>query len=178
MTSGRGVVWFAVVMVAVLCTVGCPKKSRGPGEEEGIGPGMEEEAVGGAGRGTLAHEQAGIPPERREAGPLKDIHFAFDSFELTDTARRILQENAEWLNDHRGARVELEGHCDERGTVEYNLALGAKRAAAAKAYLVSLGVAPERITTISYGEELPLCTEKTEACWERNRRAHFVVMGK
>ena len=97
---------------------------------------------------------------------------------MTEVARKVLQENGTWLIENGGMRVELEGHCDERGTVEYNLALGAKRASAAKTYLASLGVDGERITTISYGEELPLCTDKTEECWQKNRRAHFVVMGE
>jgi len=74
--------------------------------------------------------------------------------------------------------VEIEGHCDERGTVEYNLALGAKRAGAAKEYLVALGVAADRLSTISYGEELPLCTDHGEDCWQRNRRAHLVVVSE
>lgn len=177
--SGRVGMWLVAVVVVALVGAGCPKKSLGPGEE-GATAGMDEESMGAAGmgaagRGSLGRAQAGLAPEGSMTGPLKDISFDFDSYELTEAARRILQENAEWLSEHREPRVELEGHCDERGTVEYNLALGAKRAAAAKTYLVSLGVAAGRVTTISYGEELPLCTEKTESCWQRNRRAHFVV---
>jgi peptidoglycan-associated lipoprotein len=109
---------------------------------------------------------------------LDDIHFDYDSFDLTDEARPILQRNADWLSSNRGAQVEIEGHCDDRGTVEYNLALGSKRAAAAKAYLVSLGISPDRLTTISYGEELPLCHDATESCWASNRRARFVVANR
>jgi peptidoglycan-associated lipoprotein len=86
-----------------------------------------------------------------------------------------LKGNAEWLKRNPAVRVAIEGHCDERGTNEYNLALGANRAQAAKDYLVTLGVAAERLSTISYGEEVPVCTEKTEDCWQRNRRDRFVV---
>src|SRR5690606_22113504 len=99
-------------------------------------------------RGTLG---------RGEQGPLSDVYFSYDSYELSDNAREILRANADWLLENRQARVEIEGHCDSRGTVEYNLALGAKRANAARDYLTALGVSPDRITTISYGKELPVC---------------------
>jgi peptidoglycan-associated lipoprotein len=113
-----------------------------------------------------------------EGGPLQDIHFGYDSFELSSESRETLRSNANWLQGNAQARIEVEGHCDERGTVEYNLALGAKRAKAARDYLVSLGVSPERLSTISYGEELPLCRESTESCWQENRRAHFLVLNR
>ena len=167
----------AVAALVAFVGLGCPKKAPGPGEGEAA-TSLEEQVVEGPARSTLADEQEGVPVERRPSGPLKDIHFDFDSFALTEMARKTLQGNGTWLVENGGMRVELEGHCDERGTVEYNLALGAKRASAAKTYLVSLGVDGERITTISCGEELPLCTDKTEECWQKNRRAHFVVMGE
>ena len=107
-------------------------------------------------------------------GPMKSIYFAFDSFSLTADARRVLTANSAWLKANPGSNVEIEGHCDERGTTEYNLALGAKRARAAMDYMVSLGVNPARIRTTSYGEELPSCREATEACYLDNRRARFV----
>lgn len=107
-------------------------------------------------------------------GPMKSIYFAFDSFSLTADARQVLGANAAWLKANPGSTVEIEGHCDERGTTEYNLALGAKRARSAMDYLVSLGVNPARIKTTSYGEELPSCRESTEACYLDNRRARFV----
>ncbi|HYA28430.1 MAG TPA: OmpA family protein, partial [Acidobacteriota bacterium] len=83
--------------------------------------------------------------------------------------------NADWLKGNPAARVEIEGHCDERGTNEYNLALGAKRAQAARDYLANLGVNSNRLSTISYGEEIPVCKESNEACWKQNRRARFVI---
>jgi len=108
------------------------------------------------------------------SGPLKEIHFDFDSYDLSSSARSALQANATWLKANPTANVEIEGHCDERGTTEYNLALGAKRARAAMEYLISLGVSPARIKTTSYGEELPSCKDSTEGCYQQNRRDRFV----
>src|SRR5207247_4824850 len=110
-----------------------------------------------------------------EQGPLKDVHFAFDSYELDEQARTTLRDADNWLKEHSRSKVEIEGHCDERGTVEYYLALGAKRARAAKDYLVALGIPLNRLSTVSYGEEIPVCTEHAESCWEKNRRDRFVV---
>jgi peptidoglycan-associated lipoprotein len=95
---------------------------------------------------------------------------------LEGEARETLKANADWLKKNPAARVEIEGHCDERGTNEYNLALGAKRAQAAKDYLVTLGIATERLSTISYGEEIPVCREQNESCWQQNRRDRFVII--
>jgi len=105
----------------------------------------------------------------------KDIYFDFDKYDLKPEARTTLKELANFLLEHPEYRVRVEGNCDERGTEEYNLALGEKRANAAKDYLVSLGVSPDRIDTISYGEDRPVCTEHNESCWWRNRRDHFVL---
>lgn len=109
------------------------------------------------------------------AGPLKDIFFDFDQYALRGDARDALKFHAGWLKTNSSAQVEIEGHCDERGTGEYNLALGAKRAQSAKDYLVALGVRAARISTISYGKELQVCHEPTEACWQRNRHDRFVL---
>jgi peptidoglycan-associated lipoprotein len=170
--ASRVLVVAALVFLVVL--PGCPGRKKGPGAAGGEGAGLEERGVDTA--GSLERYKAG-EKLAGDSGPLKDVHFAFDSYELDDEARAVLRENANWLLDHPREKVEIEGHCDERGTVEYNLALGAKRARAVKDYLVSLGVAADRMTTISYGEELPLCTEHNEECWARNRRAHFVLLG-
>jgi peptidoglycan-associated lipoprotein len=113
--------------------------------------------------------------ESGEGGPLEDVHFEYDSANLTDQARSVLEKHALWLQNHRGAKVLVEGHCDERGTVEYNLALGEKRARAARDYLASLGVASDRLRTTSYGKERPLDTGTSEAVFAANRRAHFAV---
>ncbi len=111
-------------------------------------------------------------------GMFKDIHFDFDRYDIEDTYKPDLKAIAAWMTKNSDAKISIEGHCDERGTNEYNLALGDRRAKATKDYLVSLGVRSSRIETLSYGEEKPLCTEHTEECWAKNRRAHFVVLSK
>ena len=110
-----------------------------------------------------------------EGGPLADIHFEFDSSTLSDEARGTLDKHALWLQGQRGAHVTIEGHCDERGTVEYNLALGEQRARATRDYLVSLGVAQDRLRIVSFGKERPLASGSDESAWSQNRRAHFVM---
>jgi peptidoglycan-associated lipoprotein len=109
------------------------------------------------------------------SSPLKDIYFEFDRYDLRADARETLDANAKWLREHPLVRVEIEGHCDERGTSEYNLGLAAKRAQAARDYLVSVGIVGHRLSTVSYGEEIPVCTEHTESCWQKNRRDRFVI---
>jgi peptidoglycan-associated lipoprotein len=110
--------------------------------------------------------------------PLDDIHFEFDSAVLLEAARRTLDHHAEWLRRYPTVTLLIEGHCDERGTVEYNLALGERRAAAAFDYLVSLGIPASRLKTISYGKEFPLDPGHDEAAWARNRRDHFQITAK
>jgi peptidoglycan-associated lipoprotein len=119
-------------------------------------------------------------------GSLKDfevnvgdrVSFTFDSANLDDTAHSTLQKQAAWLNRYPRVSVVIQGYCDERGTREYNLALGARRAASAKDYLVSLGVDGHRLDTISYGKERPVCSESNEACWAQNRRAVSALTGE
>jgi peptidoglycan-associated lipoprotein len=110
--------------------------------------------------------------------PLQDVYFDLDKFELRDDAKGPLQKNADWLKKWGSTAVSVEGHCDSRGSAEYNLALGTRRANAVKEYLVSLGVAPGRMTVISKGKEQPVCTEENESCWQQNRRGHFVLTAK
>jgi peptidoglycan-associated lipoprotein len=110
-----------------------------------------------------------------EGSPLADVHFPYDSSALTEAARSALERHALWLQSRRDVRVTIEGHCDKRGTTEYNLALGEQRARAVWDYLVSLGVAPERLRTVSYGKERPLDPADTEEAYAKNRRAHFSV---
>jgi peptidoglycan-associated lipoprotein len=116
--------------------------------------------------------------ELESRGLLADIHFDYDSADLRDADRQVLTQNADFLKSHDYVKVTVEGHCDERGTVEYNLALGERRARNAHDYLVSLGVPADRLKTVSYGKEIPLCQESSESCWARNRRAHFAITGK
>lgn len=110
-----------------------------------------------------------------EGSPLEDIHFVYDSASLDETARGILEKHAVWLQTHRDVRVTIEGHCDQRGTTDYNLALGEQRARAAWDYLVGLGVAADRLRTVSYGKERPLDPADTDEAYARNRRDHFAV---
>lgn len=110
--------------------------------------------------------------------PLSDALFDYDQSALRDDARAVLTRNAEYLKRWSSVRFTVEGHCDSRGTAEYNLALGGRRAAAVKDYLVSLGVAGDRITTISKGKEESVCSEQTEACWQQNRRGHHIITAK
>lgn len=116
-------------------------------------------------------------PVAGEGGPLRDVHFAFDSYALDATAKDIMKANAEWLKANPSAKVQAEGHCDERGTNEYNMVLGGNRAHAGASYLASLGIDASRISTVSYGEELPLDPAHNEAAWAKNRRDHFNVSG-
>ena len=124
---------------------------------------------------SLESLQRGESTATPAESPLKEIYFDFDRYDLRADARAVLNANADWLRANPSARVQIEGHCDERGTTEYNLALGAKRAQSAKDYLVSLGILAGRLSTISYGEELSACTESTEVCWQKNRRDRFVI---
>jgi peptidoglycan-associated lipoprotein len=116
--------------------------------------------------------------EIERMGLLDEIHFDFDKSDVRPGDAQILEKNAGVLKKFDYLKITIEGHCDERGTVDYNLALGERRAKAAYDYLVSLGVPIERMKTVSYGKEVPLCQESTEDCWARNRRAHFTVTAK
>jgi peptidoglycan-associated lipoprotein len=116
--------------------------------------------------------------EINRRGYLKDAFFDYDKAELRDDARTALSEDAQWLKSHPSVQFLVEGHCDERGTSEYNLALGDRRANAAREYLASLGVDASRVRTVSYGKERPFCTASTEECWQQNRRAHFLITAK
>lgn len=110
--------------------------------------------------------------------PLGDVYFDLDESSIRDDGRGPLQTNAEWLKRWSSTRVMVEGHADERGSAEYNLALGDRRANAVKGYLVNLGIPENRITVTSKGKESPFCTESNESCWQQNRRGHFIITAK
>jgi peptidoglycan-associated lipoprotein len=110
--------------------------------------------------------------------PLGDVFFDYEQNTLRDDATRILQKDAQWLSKWPQTIIRVDGHCDERGTAEYNLALGDRRAVTVREYLSSLGIRPERIQTRSLGKEAPFCERSGEACWSQNRRGHFVITGK
>ena len=167
--GGRALLLCAACVVILL--TGCAKKKpESPYEGQGMGEGTlgSGSSLDQYKRGTLGTEE----------GPLRDVHFDYDSYELRGDARDVLRTNADWLRQNPSNKVEVEGHCDSRGTVEYNLALGAKRAKSVRDYLTSLGIEADRMTTISYGKELSLCSEEVETCWAQNRRAHFVVLNQ
>jgi len=182
------VFWYALIVFAAVSLAGCPKSNPNPagdgtaaGEKgktppnQGLSRDQSKSSDLGTGKGSLESAGKGDSTATPAGSPLQEVYFAFDSFDLTNDARATLKKNADWLKSNGSARVEIEGHCDDRGTNEYNLALGAKRAQAAKDYLVSLGIPAERLSTISYGEELPVCREQNEDCWQKNRRDRFVV---
>lgn len=140
-------------------------------DDEGKAAADEEAAQEAAQR---AIEEDAIRKEL-EAFTGEDIYFDFDQSSLTSEAQAILQKKAVWLRNNAEASVVIEGHCDERGTTEYNLALGDRRANSAKSFLVDMGIAPSRLKTISYGEEMPVDRGSNESAWAKNRRAHFSV---
>jgi peptidoglycan-associated lipoprotein len=110
--------------------------------------------------------------------PLGDVFFDLDASTIKEESKAALSTNANWLKRWTSTRISIEGHCDERGTAEYNLGLGERRANAVKAYLVELGVPADRLVVVSKGKESPFCTDKNEACWQQNRRGHFVITAK
>ena len=107
-----------------------------------------------------------------------NVYFDFDKATLRSTAEEALAKNARWLSEHPEFLVRIEGHCDERGTSEYNLALGDRRANSAQEYMIFNGVGADRLSGITYGEDRPVCTESNEACWQKNRRAYMVITGR
>ena len=122
--------------------------------------------------------RSGNIDEINRNSPLKPVFFDYDSAELSPAAKSALDENASVLKKYGTWVLTIEGHCDERGTSEYNLALGARRARAVKDAMAGMGISPDRMSTVSYGEELPLCKETSESCWATNRRAHFIDVNR
>lgn len=174
--DGRRLGRLALVTVAALAlalATGCSSQKSGAPTGQGKGSNLGESGIGGN-QSSLAQFQKGTLGAGGQ-GPLSDIHFDYNDYAIRAQDGEILKTNASWLSQHPNTRVQVEGHCDNRGSEEYNLALGAKRAQAAKDYLETLGIGADRMSTISYGKELPLCTENTDDCWAQNRRDHFVV---
>ncbi len=150
--------------------------SKSPaGQQPGVGPGAGTRESPTA-PGSLDALRKGESTATPASSPLKDVFYDYDRYDLRADAREVLRANADWLKKNPSAKIEIEGHCDERGTSEYNLALGAKRAQSAKDYLATLGIAGDRLSTISYGEEIPVCKQLTDDCWRQNRRARFVII--
>ena len=193
------------ILILVLCLglimVGCPKKtvvkeepSVKKGEEAALAERekaakleaektakekmKEEEARKEFEESLVAKKEPGIAGEVFESKLLKDIHFDFDKYDIRPGDAEILKENAALLVKYPKVKIQIEGHCDERGTVEYNLALAERRANNTKKYLISLGISADRISTISYGKERPLDRGHNEEAWAKNRRAHEVILSK
>jgi len=129
-------------------------------------------------KSLVAKKEPGIGGEVLESRLLKDIHFDFDKYDIRPGDTEILKGNAALLMKYPTVKIQIEGHCDERGTNEYNLALGERRANSAKKYLISFGLPADRISTISYGEEKPLDPAHNEDAWRKNRRDHFIILSK
>ncbi|MDP3261326.1 MAG: peptidoglycan-associated lipoprotein Pal [Thermodesulfovibrionales bacterium] len=173
-----------LAFVLVFVFAGCAKKAvTTPVEQEA----PKETAQKAAPVEQKAEEpvMAKVEPKKVETVPVKEVTeakssqfgnilFDFDKYTIREDAKPTLKAVADWLIKNKDAKMILEGHCDDRGTNEYNLALGEKRAKSARDYIVSAGVTKNRLDTISYGEEKPLCKEQTEGCWQKNRRVQFV----
>lgn len=143
----------------------------GPGGSKSMEGGSTRQAAAGGSTTRPRIDGFKVAP----TGSVTDVYFEFDKYELSPEATQMLDANAEWLKANPRHLVLIEGHCDERGTVAYNLALGERRAKATQNYLAARGVQSMRISIISYGEEKPQCSAHSEACWTKNRRAHFMV---
>jgi len=181
--------WIILAMVFVipglLFTASCAKKAVK--EDTSLSQQAQDEAAKAAAEKArqeeLARQRAIEEARLKEEAIQKakdnflneDIHFEFDSAVLTQDAQELLKTKAEWLQNNPSAKSTVEGHCDDRGTLEYNLALGERRAASAKSFLVDLGIAASRLITISYGEERPIDPGQNEAAWAKNRRGHFTI---
>ena len=177
----------AVILAALILFTGCQKKATRPVEappqpvkeqpEAAQQPKtpekISEKKVESVTSSDIASEYAA-----GKEGMFADIMFDYDKYDVKDSYKSELQAVAEWMTKNNSAKLSVEGNCDDRGTNEYNLALGDRRAKAVRDYLVSLGVASSRIETISYGEEKQVCTDQSEECWAKNRRAHFVILIK
>jgi len=148
--------------------------SKNPSEER-LGKGGDIVSLSPSGMNV--RQRAELTKEEKaaiEAG-LQDVFFGYDQWVLSDTGMEALNHDAEWLKDHPGAVMKVEGHCDERGTADYNIVLGEKRAKAARSYLIESGVAPKQVAIVSYGKARPFCTDPAESCYQQNRRGHVLL---
>jgi peptidoglycan-associated lipoprotein len=191
MSNGRVWKWGVLVLaVAMVFSLGCAKKqtvtSEAPapsaaaaGKESSAGvksEAIKSEAAPGAGTKVAAAEAAaGMAVTEEKASLFQDIRFDFDKSFIRDDAKPTLAKVAEYMKKNAGAKLSIEGHCDERGTSEYNMALGDRRADSARKYLASLGVSGNALSTVSFGKEKPLDPGHNEEAWAKNRRAHFVL---
>lgn len=174
-----------VLALVAFVSLGCPKKAPKAAPVSApeaapleVTPRPEAPPEQDAVANPLDADLAAANLYAQQQGLLADVYFEFDKAELRSEARERLAKNARFLSERPEFQVTVEGHCDERGTNEYNLALGQSRATMARNYLVSLGIAPERLVVVSLGEERPACGLNEESCWAQNRRAHFLLTGR
>ncbi len=188
MSKKSFIITILILCIALIMT-GCPKKTVVKEEpsvkkEDTAKADAErkakeaDKAKGEFDKTLVAKKTPGIEGEVFESSLLKDVHFDFDKYDIRPAEAAVLKENAVLLKKYPKVKIQVEGHCDERGTVEYNLALGERRANSTRNYLVSIGVSPERVSTISYGKERPLDSAHNEAAWTKNRRAHTIITAK
>ncbi|MEQ8160686.1 MAG: peptidoglycan-associated lipoprotein Pal [Smithellaceae bacterium] len=178
----KNLIWIGFIIVLAFSLsmfAGCAEKKAVVKEGE-----AGEVTSGQTGKAGLAGEQAGREKQGQSSiaaaakGVIKDIYFDFDKSSIRPDAREVLKTNANWFLENNNVSIIIEGHCDERGTAEYNMALGQRRADEAKKYLINLGVEEETVKTISYGKERPFDPGHDEEAWAKNRRGHFVVKDK
>jgi len=169
-----------ICIVGLLAFWGCPKQtevtSSSDTQKEGAMSANQASSKNEA--GSMNESKNGSMKEgvgMTSAG-LKPVYFDFDKSFIRSDAKAIMKANADWLKANSKVKIKIAGNCDERGTKEYNLALGQRRSASAKKYLTDMGVSSKRISLISYGKEKPICTEQNEECWQKNRRDDFVVV--
>jgi peptidoglycan-associated lipoprotein len=203
MTGSSAKAGIVVAMgLVLLVSQGCSMKwlqsdgetGAGAGQNGGSGGGLKgfsknpsEERLGKGGdiaslssSGMSARQRAELTKEEKaaiEAG-LQDVFFGYDQWVLSDAGMEALNHDAQWLKDHPGAVMKVEGHCDERGTADYNIVLGEKRAKTARGYLIESGVTPKQVAIVSYGKARPFCSDPAESCYQQNRRGHVLLSVK
>jgi peptidoglycan-associated lipoprotein len=172
MRTLKNVTKFIAILAMGAALTNCRSKEEKPPEvtpSESATTTPESSAVDSA---AMSFDPAGSDSGKIDG--LKTVFFDYDKATLSSEAKKTIQGNAEWMKKNTGAKVQIEGHCDNRGSIEYNVALGERRANSVKDYMMSLGVAGNRLATISYGEEKPLVSSESESAWKKNRRANFV----
>ncbi len=161
----------SIALLACAFVVGCKSKQTKT-DEQSADVGGANAANAAIDSTPLSFDAAGS--DSGKIAGLSTVHFGYDKANLDSDAKKTIAANADWIKSHAGAKVQIEGHCDQRGTIEYNVALGERRANAVKAYLVSLGIKADRLSTISYGKEKPVDNGDSAAAMSKNRRANFV----
>jgi peptidoglycan-associated lipoprotein len=181
--NGKSTIYLSLLAVTVLLLLsGCPKKTEVSSTPESqpqkveSAPAAPVAQPANAGAGSQAAEEARVKEaSARNGSGLQPIYFDFDKSFVRDDAKAVMKANAAYLKAHPKEKILIEGNCDERGTIEYNQALGQRRAVSAKKYLADLGISGKRVSLISYGKEKQVCSQSTEECWQKNRRDDFVI---